>query len=97
MINTDNITIVPGDQLALIPFGTLISDSSSYSKGNYQMLPYWFKSHNIAYANSATLLAASLKNQQHKSKEKSILAFAPSFEITPESTLYRQDTVRSSL
>ena len=97
LIKGKNVMIVPGDELALIPFEVLTTDTTNFSEGQYHKLSFWLKDQNITYSNSAALLMASKEKEAIQSEKISVLAFAPSFDIIENKTEYSRDTVRGTL
>ena len=78
---TRRLLVVPDQELALLPFGALISEvPQNTSEAHPKSLNYLINQYDICYALSATfLLNDRLKNERRKNKKK-LLAFAPSFD-----------------
>ncbi len=71
-----------GDQLVIIPDGSLwhlnfdLLLTQSTNSNNPKELPYWLKDYTISYANSATILFNSFKDQKRSAVAEECLAFS---------------------
>jgi len=96
-IESSDLLIIPGDFLSLIPFGPLLTAEAQTEKRDYRTLPYLLKSHNISYANSATILLGHLKDKKCLQNKQKILAFAPIFDDNNRNFSRSTDSLRSTL
>ncbi|PTN07799.1 CHAT domain-containing tetratricopeptide repeat protein [Mangrovibacterium marinum] len=72
------LVVIPDDKLSYIPFDALIYEEPDTSRMNFRNLAYLIKKHSISYTYSTTLLFDYFDKEQRA--EKSLLAFAPSYE-----------------
>ncbi|MCK5169328.1 MAG: CHAT domain-containing protein, partial [Bacteroidales bacterium] len=77
IINSDLI-IIPDGTLAYLPFEVLTTENKNFPHINYKKLSYFLYSNTISYSHSASFI---LNNKNYaKTAEKSIGAFAPSYD-----------------
>jgi len=81
LIKTPNLTIIPDDNLALLPFEALLSSKNETSTNlNFHGLPYLIKDMNISYASSASILLEKERNE--RSNGSLFLGWAPFSDST---------------
>lgn len=73
-----NITFIPDDKLAYIPFDALLSELPDTGNMNFRKLKYLVYDYSINYSYSSTLLFNYFEN--NASISKSLLAFAPQYD-----------------
>jgi CHAT domain-containing protein len=79
-----NFTIVPDGAITYIPFEGLVTKETDTEYINYMKLPYLIKDFSVGYSHSSTLLFS--ERYKSKSPEDRVLAFAPSYENSLNST-----------
>ncbi len=87
------LLIIPDGALGLLPFEALVG--SGPSSDSFKELNYLVKTHDISYANSATLLSFNKEDDQSLGKPQ-VAAFAPSYGANSSSDQV-SDTVRAGL
>ncbi len=70
----DQLIIVPDGPLWHLNFDLLLTETTN--SNNPKELPYWLKKYTISYANSATMLFNSFKNQKKPNIAQECLAFS---------------------
>ncbi len=85
-IKGKEITVIPDDKLAYIPFDALISKKPDTTRMDFHSLNYLIKDYAFSYSYSATLLFEYFKNKQQAPRD--LLAVVP--EYNPEKEDDRQ-------
>ncbi len=70
----DQLIIIPDGPLWHLNFDLLLTETTN--SNNPKELPYWLKKYTISYANSATMLFNSFKNQKKPNIAQECLAFS---------------------
>jgi len=88
-----DLTVIPHDKLAYIPFDALLSEKPDTTTMNFINLKYLVRDYAINYSYSATHLYNFSENE--KSSSKSLLAFSPYYNpdkvyIDPETSLKKK-------
>ncbi len=76
-IRDHDLTIVPGEALAYLPFGILLTDTVNTGGMDYSRLPYLLRKNSIGYAYSATLLSEKKRGKTRGTKK--LLGIAPEY------------------
>ncbi|WP_461641190.1 CHAT domain-containing protein [Labilibaculum euxinus] len=97
LLTGKNLLIVPDDKMAYIPFGALLKKEADSTTMNYRNLEYLIKYNSITYHNSATLGFKNHSSSYGFSSNKSILAFAPSYNDVNDSILFTERAYRDKL
>ncbi|WP_320020271.1 CHAT domain-containing tetratricopeptide repeat protein [Labilibaculum manganireducens] len=97
LLTGKSLLIVPDDKMAYIPFGVLLKKEADTTTMNYRNLEYLIKYNSITYHNSATLGFKNHSSSYGFSSNKSILAFAPSYNDVNDSILYTERAYRDKL
>ena len=97
LLTDKNLLIVPDDKMAYIPFGALLKKEADSTTMNYRNLEYLIKYNSITYHNSATLGFKNHSSSYGFSSNKSILAFAPSYNDVNDSILFTERAYRDKL
>lgn len=96
LIQNENLIIIPDQELALIPFETLVTKRTKSETIDYKKIPYVIRTHNVSYANSAKTLYSDLHNTSFSKTSKNVMAFAPTFNQL-DRNLDDTDELRESL
>jgi len=96
-LDNKNLMIVPDGKMAYIPFGVLLKKEADSTRMNYRGLDYLIRTNTITYHNSATLGFSIESAGFSFSSNKSVLAFAPSYEDVNDSILYAERAYRDKL
>jgi len=96
-IVSDKLVIVPDNMLYYIPFESFLTDTLATISLNYRSLPFAFKSFDLKYAYSGSLLMESRKSGRNL--ENRALVFAPDYngEISSDSIMLSRQTIWGGL
>ncbi len=87
----ENLIIIPDDELAIIPFESLLTTNYTGDINAYNNYPYLIKKYKISYSYSANLFYMAFSNEASSTIEiKKLddwLAFAPVFDISREQNM----------
>ncbi|MEO1052844.1 MAG: CHAT domain-containing tetratricopeptide repeat protein [Bacteroidota bacterium] len=91
------LIIITDADFGLIPFEALVTDQYGDER-TFADLPYLIKQYKISYANSATLLLSSIRQERKINADlEGVLALAPSFKASDAYLALTRDTVRSAV
>jgi CHAT domain-containing protein len=80
----ENLIIIPDDELAIIPFESLLTNKYTGNINAYNEYPYFIKKYNICYSYSANLFYSTFSKEVSSTLEitrlNDWLAFAPVFD-----------------
>lgn len=89
------VVCIPDGKLAYLPFDALISEKPDTTRMDFRNLKYFVKDFSISYSYSATLLYDYFKKDVQA--EKGLVAFAPSYNNTPEIDINSVRAIREKL